>query len=311
MDVRTPQSAKEMFGKVLSKTLPDTLRSDSANIKMATVVNTSIGNDAISVKIVGSGNVLSGIPYTPRASVNIGDRVLVVSPDPKNTSQTYAIIFPSNNTFLGVPDHSFWDGWIPSPSVATYGSSLVFTVGGDLSGKIARGDPWKILSGGTLGYFNTTGISITSDNTTAIEVRAGTDFMLNSSGIESAYYSKMYTPGGFPVTFNYGCSVVSGTGTLTSASVTGKYAISGNIMDVWNVITITTNGTANTDLRVPLPIPFANANYSGYGARTDALMALSVNGALGAATIDIRTAANGYPGADGKVYATHVRHHIA
>lgn len=113
-------------------------------------------------------------------------------------------------------------------------------------------------------------------------------------------------------TLAYTPTLTSGTGTITSSSVTGTYRIEETIMDLWNVITITTNGTGATDLRVTQPIAWANANFSGYGARTDAAMGLTINGALGVSSIDIRTAAADlYPGADGKVYATHVRHIIA
>lgn len=202
-------------------------------------------------------------------------------------------------------------GWLEANETWTYASATTFTIAADMTGRYQVGDKIRLKQGGAYKYFYIISASYSAPNTT-VTIEGGTSYTLANAAITDNYFSKAATPNGFPASFAYTPTLTSGTGTLTSASATGKFTITGAVMDVWNVITITTNGTGATDLRLTLPRNFADANFSGYGARTDAAMGLTINGALGAGSIDIRTtAANAYPGADGKTYATHVRHHIA
>jgi len=98
----------------------------------------------------------------------------------------------------------------------------------------------------------------------------------------------------------YTPTVVSGTGTITTASATGRYQRNGRTVNVQMVVTITTNGTGASWLNVGLPFNAAVSSFIG-GIET-ALTGKSVQASSGAGnTVSARFYDGTYPGASGAV----------
>lgn len=103
---------------------------------------------------------------------------------------------------------------------------------------------------------------------------------------------------------SYTPTMTAGSGSFTSASVTGKYQLEEKRLRQWLFPVITTNGTAATDLRITNVTSYMDAFFAGYGAQTDGNLGLNVNPALGAGSTNLRTVSGTYPGATGKSYGT-------
>jgi hypothetical protein len=93
---------------------------------------------------------------------------------------------------------------------------------------------------------------------------------------------------------DYSPTLTSGGGTLTTASVTGRYKLVGKVCHVQNNIAITTNGTASGFLRVTLP-------FSMIGIAMGVYRENAVTGSMGQVLVSNNqaicfTSANGYPG---------------
>ncbi len=101
----------------------------------------------------------------------------------------------------------------------------------------------------------------------------------------------------------YTPTVGSFSGTITSASATGRYRRLGRKVEVSVVVTITTNGTGGTELTATLPITAGANNIAGYAGRENLLTGMFVSGYTGngGTTIRMRQADGTYPGADGYV----------
>jgi hypothetical protein len=80
--------------------------------------------------------------------------------------------------------------------------------------------------------------------------------LTNDIGLDEAYPWIAYTP-----------TLTSGTGTLTSATASGRYRRSGNTLFIRIGITITTNGTAAQNLQITLPNSWTSATSTALAVR--------------------------------------------
>jgi hypothetical protein len=103
----------------------------------------------------------------------------------------------------------------------------------------------------------------------------------------------------------YTPTVSSITGTITTASASGSYAVVGKIVFVRFVVSITTNGTGGTAVAFSLPFTTA-AGYSGSQQVVGGAREAGVSGSFCQVTVSnssnsalIWTFNNGYPGANG------------
>ena len=112
--------------------------------------------------------------------------------------------------------------------------------------------------------------------------------------------------GGVGAWTTYTPTVTSASGTLTSASATGRYKIIGTkLVAVQTLTTITTNGTGATAIRNTLPFTAAAAQFtlSGYESGSTG-KAIGVQIASGGTTMNMRFYDGTYPGADGYLLLT-------
>ena len=187
-----------------------------------------------------------------------------------------------------------WDAWIEAGAM-TYASATTITVASGAAAKFAVGDKIK-LTQTTAKYFYVVSIA-----DTVLTVTGGSDYTVANAAITLPYYSHASSPIGFPSKFAYTATVTSGTGTITTASAVSNFKLIGRTVFLRSKITITTNGTGATDVRITYPITPAGAqNESGYGR------SLSTGHSLNGVTTDtsrmgFATYANNYPGATGHV----------
>lgn len=94
-------------------------------------------------------------------------------------------------------------------------------------------------------------------------------------------------------------SVTAASGAFTTVSCSLRYALIPGIAGLWHaIVTITTNGTAAGDVRVPLPFtPVAQAAFAGYNNSTGA----GLLGRTAGATAFFNRYDAAYPGGDGVV----------
>lgn len=94
-------------------------------------------------------------------------------------------------------------------------------------------------------------------------------------------------------------TVTAGSGSFTTVSGAGKYAVIGGLTFIRVSITITTNGTAATSVRFTLPTTAGEVGVF-YG-REAGLAGNALQGVVAAAsnTVDVYTYANAYPGGSG------------
>ena len=98
------------------------------------------------------------------------------------------------------------------------------------------------------------------------------------------------------------CTVTAGVGTITTASATSHYTITGNMLFFDVDCVITTNGTGATSVILSLPVsPTNNATAIGSG-RAGAFNILQGQIFAGDAHVYVLTATNTYPGASGNSF---------
>lgn len=136
----------------------------------------------------------------------------------------------------------------------------------------------------------------TLDNTPIGQVTAAaatfTDILSTTAGIAGLAVTVGST---FPVTSSTP-AVTSGSGTLTTASSTVNITKVGDRRLCNGVVTITTNGTGATDIRLSLPESAADVVAPGCGVdSSSAGLAVFVTGSQ----LRIRTSAGAYPGGSG------------
>jgi len=91
--------------------------------------------------------------------------------------------------------------WIKLDDTVTYASATTFTIAGDWTGILQKGDKFKCTQT-SVKYFYIIGVSYSSPNTT-VTVTGGSDYTLADAAITSPYFSKVENPQGFPTIFNY------------------------------------------------------------------------------------------------------------
>lgn len=145
----------------------------------------------------------------------------------------------SNGIAYGVPSV---DGWQPIPHTLTYATAQTVTIPGDVTGLYPKGTKiWLVQT--TSKFFYVLNAVYSSPNTTLTLV-GGTDYTLANAAITSPMYSFAAAPRYFPTWFSYTPTVTPSSGTFTTVSATGQFAMQGQVcfLKVW--VTITTNGTA-------------------------------------------------------------------
>lgn len=102
----------------------------------------------------------------------------------------------------------------------------------------------------------------------------------------------------------YTPTVGSGSGTITTASATGRYRVSGRTVHIQMAVTVTTNGTGATYLSATLPITAGSPAHSINGIEVSST-AYACPGyiAPSATTVVIRRYDGVYPAANGYVFA--------
>ncbi len=150
-----------------------------------------------------------------------------------------------------------WDGWVGSTHTWTYISSTQFSMPGDQTGRLQKGDRLK-LTQTTVKYFYVTATAA-GVGVTTFTVTGGSDYTLASAAITAPYYSKVQNPQGFPQWFNYAPTY---TGFSANPTGTGRFTIQGKSV---TVALTTGNGTSNSTA-FTLTLPVASANSLQVGA---------------------------------------------
>lgn len=103
----------------------------------------------------------------------------------------------------------FWvpaqDGWIPFNDTATYISANSFSIPGDWTDRVERGDKIKVTQGGPK-FFGVISSAFGSGNTTFV-VYGGDDYVLVNSPILDPFFSHDDSPDLFPRYFNFTVTV--------------------------------------------------------------------------------------------------------
>jgi len=266
------------------------------------------GTGVVSVKATASnGSAIRLYEDTDNGS----NYVALKAPDTLSADKTYVLPSAdgSSGQFLktdGSGNLSFGsasgstDGWTTdSGTTWTYASATTINVAdGTL---FVKGTRIK-LTQTTAKYFVVTGIS-----GNVITVTGGTDYTVANAAITTQQYSHQASPVGYPGYFNYTPTVTSGTGSITTlASVAGRFFVIGRMCVTNLYFSITTNGTAATDLRPTLPITSTGGGGSsnvGTCTRDDFVTVTCAY--LGTTTLDLRKYDGTYPGGDGKTFSVY------
>lgn len=103
----------------------------------------------------------------------------------------------------------------------------------------------------------------------------------------------------------YTPSLSCGSGTLTTATATAAYQVTGKRVDWQATVTVTTNGTCAANLYVGLPsgLPVSSSRVYAVAGREDAVSGKMLQGVFAASgtTAKILNYDNTYPGATGAV----------
>jgi hypothetical protein len=155
-------------------------------------------------------------------------------------------------------------------------------------------------------------------NSKLIAVNGTVDTLIFSTGTEQCHFSGVIQviTGGFSDSGTnnivhtlepwqtYTPTVTAGSGTITTASATGRYLKRGRRVDVQIRVTITTNGTGATSVNATLP--FSSANVTGIGrtlaGREETSTGHMLQGFISpnSTVVQIRSYDNTYPGATGR-----------
>jgi hypothetical protein len=117
-------------------------------------------------------------------------------------------------------------------------------------------------------------------------------------------------PGTSLYTTTYAPTVTAIAGSITTKSATSRYSRIGNTVHFQAVVTVTTNGTGATAVRITLPIA-AVAPAVLAGRQTTGGSGLMLQGIISGSVLDITTYANLYPAADGVVLTVSGSYEVA
>ncbi len=266
-------------------------------------VDTTVDPDAnasnvATVKVV-AGTPGAGQPATPDnhlllAVIEVADGATTIETDDITDSRVqmaYSIktlgvtnltstnLTSTNNTLTNLS----WNGWGLLNETFTYASASTITVATGAASRFQKGDKLK-LTNNTVKYFYIRGVA-----DTVLTVTGGSDYTLEDAAITSPYLSRIEKPFGFPTWFAYAPTVTSGSGTLTTASATGKFSLKGEMCHLQVAATITNKGTGGTDVRVTMPISASTGvgTVAGVGSSYNTFITLAVN-LTGSGLLNIR-----------------------
>lgn len=117
-----------------------------------------------------------------------------------------------------------------------------------------------------------------------------------TSALQTQINSKVTTPGAWS---SWTPTVTAGSGTFTTASATGAYVQIGKVVHCRFIVTITTNGTAGSNVQISLPVN-ATGKAIGQGREDNATGYLLQIYQTSATTATIYNYDNTYPGANGR-----------
>jgi hypothetical protein len=141
-------------------------------------------------------------------------------------------------------------GWLYVAASGTYLSASTFRLTGDFTAYFKIGAKIK-LNNTTTKYFYVASSSYSAPNTT-VTIIVNTTYTLANTTLSNVYISYAEPPD-FPGWLSYTSTLSAVSGSFTSASITGKFSMTGKTMKVVVVVTITTNGTASgIGVTVPL-----------------------------------------------------------
>lgn len=198
------------------------------------------------------------------------------------------------------------DGWVSVNETWTYASATTITVASGAASRFQKGDKLK-LTNNSVKYFYIVGVA-----DTLLTITGGTTHTLVSAAITSPYLSRIENPFGFPTWFAYAPTVISGSGTLTTASATGKFSLKGQMCHLQVAATITDKGTGGTDIRVAMPISASTGvgTVAGCGSSFNTFIALAVN-LTTAGVLNIRKYDNTFYADNGQVLNAAITYQIS
>mgnify|MGYP007071592485 CR=1 FL=1 len=187
-------------------------------------------------------------------------------------------------------------GWVEVSDTWTYASASTITVPTDATLLYQKGDFLRFKQGAGYKY-----AVISAVAATLVTIIVNTDYVVANSAISDIAYSRSLEPFGWPDWFNYTPTITASIGTFTTVSATGRYKISHLKIDVVNVVTITTNGTAAGTVIITAPVNIAGVTAWGAGRETAVTGAMLGTSKQSATAIGVRDYAFAYPGASGRV----------
>lgn len=155
------------------------------------------------------------------------------------------------------------DGWIPFNDTLTYVSSSSFTIPGDWTNRLDKGDRIKVFNVSQK-YFYVLSASFGAGITT-VNIYAGTTHVLANAVITDPFFSHDESPTSFPDYFDYTPSYIPGGGMTFSPTTVNnaRFSISGRKLTLALAIVGTTSGVSSNVIIATLPIVAAIGGASG------------------------------------------------
>jgi len=203
------------------------------------------------------------------------------------------------NENIEVVVESIGSGWVFDLNTWTYASATSFTVPGDQRAMFTKGRKIGAYQGSAWVWGTVLSSTYGAPNTT-VNLIPNTSYSLANAVISQAIYNIIENPNTFPEYFNYSPTIASGAGSITSYTVNfARFKVIGNMVHVSCHFTITNNGTGSGDIRITTPIVAA---ISAYGAGREIAAVgnmINIQTTTGAATFELFTVTNTYPGGTG------------
>lgn len=144
------------------------------------------------------------------------------------------------------------NGLNPITETFTYASATTITVASGALSRFSKGDKLMLTQHGVTKFFVIVAVA-----NTLLTVCAGSDFAVENTAtypITAIYLSKIENPQGFPTYFNWTPVITALAGTPTTITSALKIKISGNMMNLFGLITVVNKGTASSVMRVTIPV---------------------------------------------------------
>ncbi len=180
------------------------------------------------------------------------------------------------------------DGWVPVPDyvAATYASATSFTLAGDWTAVLSKGDAMRLTNSSTK-YGAVASVSFASTVTT-VTLITNTDYTLAAGAVSNVYYSKAASPSGYPGWFNFSYAPTGFSSQPTG--VTAKWKASGNTLTL--AVNETGDGTSNAtshSYAAPVASAAGMAPVSAYTGSRDNGANVTGKHLIGAATSTVST----------------------